>query len=690
MWQITVFNELAALSIRTYITHTRNSSHAYNSISKRPNHLTHQQLCLDLFVRLKPTTISDDTPSQGILFGIREECLDRGLVIQVKGFIPYISSSNDLVSTISKYMNWNGQTVLGWFASPTADVFVYCDSASIASAYFSSIQKAMLKVIAANYLSQHPGNEIREIAPLIVEESCALFQDLIGMVIGGPMTSANNNSTNPSSSSNENFYTKAQAFVSTPTLTQVLNRFQTLTDDVKGDISIINHEIVTENTMPVIDGLSLLAAAVSTTSDNNPNNQKKSNVFDEEGDHQLGDLNSVWRYGQATSSEALSRPRTRRASTTDIADPRTLRTRYNKPESQNGIGKKRKDVEGSTSGGRSTKKKTKTTMESVDDVIPIPFNIIPGQGSDLHHSTDFDESFFPMHTASFFTPIENSNATEDHVNNKNNNDDSTLINAPSEQRINLAFDAITYHLKTHTQEKIDLYEKSCREYEMLLDILEGLGNPEGDDELVKRLELSLSNGQRSRKTLVIPEDLIPKQDMMTPLIGGGGGSCCGGERIKEEKLINEKREIVSINTKDITADLNVQKMKNDEIPELDKVTDESNSIAPKEDNNLNGNCVGAEASLSSTEDGEIEDDETGNNTATKSPFATSPSKDSKSTSNFSLTNTKNLNSLSSSNGNTTNVSSSHLNTTDYESRQLEKSNAPNRSPGWAWDDEEIG
>ncbi|CAG8457138.1 1027_t:CDS:2 [Ambispora leptoticha] len=623
-------------------------------IESRPNHLTHQQLCLDVFVRLKPTTISDDTPSQGILFGVREEGLDRGLVIQVKGFIPYISSSSDLVSTIAKYMNWNGQTVLGWFASPAADVFLYCDPASIASAYFSSVQKAMLKVIAANYARQHP-------------ESCAIFQDLIGIVIGGPTVSANINSVNPlpSSSStslpssNDNFCTIAQAFVSTPTLNQVLNRFQTLTDEIKGDISIINHEIVTENTTPVIDGLSLLAAAVSstTTGDNNSNKQKKkSNVFDEESVHQLGDLNSVWRYDQATTSEILNKPRYRRASTNDIADSRNLRTRYNKSDSQNGIGKKRKDVEGSTS-------------------------------------------------------------------------DSTILDTPSEQRINLALNAITYHLKTHTQEKIDLYEKSCREYEMLLDILEGLGNPEGDDVLVKRLELTLNNGQRSRKASVIPWDHIPKQDTITPLSeGDGGGSCCEGERIKEEKLINESQEIASINTKDIIMDLTVQRKKNEEIsePELvlmnrnchvntnnnlevinddegeadkevkieeDKVTDESNSIAPKEDNNPNGNCVGAEASLSSTEDGEIEDDEAGNNATTKPPLEIAPSIDCKSTSNFSLASTRKGNtnsSLFSSNGNTTNFLSSHLNNTDYESRQLEKSNPPNRSPGWAWDDEEIG
>ena len=87
----------------------------------------------------------------------------------------------DLDCTVAKLMNWKGQTVLGWFAvstsvtfknqlllyfnvtfscqAPGSDVTSRFETVRIASAYFRTIQTAMLKVIVCNFLSQHTGTK---------------------------------------------------------------------------------------------------------------------------------------------------------------------------------------------------------------------------------------------------------------------------------------------------------------------------------------------------------------------------------------------------------------------------------------------------------------------------------------------------------------------------------------------------
>ncbi|CAG8820713.1 22741_t:CDS:2 [Gigaspora rosea] len=58
----------------------------------------------------------------------------------------------------------------------------------------------------------------------------------------------------------------------------------------------------------------------------------------------------------------------------------------------------------------------------------------------------------------------------------------------AQHRITTAYDAISHHLTTHTQEKISLYEKSCQEYELLLEILEALNGAGDEVALAKMLE----------------------------------------------------------------------------------------------------------------------------------------------------------------------------------------------------------
>ncbi|CAG8796303.1 1673_t:CDS:2, partial [Racocetra fulgida] len=127
----------------------------------------------------------DGTPVQGILFGQREECPDRRLIIHVK--------------------------------APGLDVLTRCDPPRIASAYFHTLQSAMLKVIVANYLKQHTEYDVKEITPLIARESCALFQDLIGLVV--QRASKTVDSVNPTIIMNIES-TSAQAFFSAPTLAE--------------------------------------------------------------------------------------------------------------------------------------------------------------------------------------------------------------------------------------------------------------------------------------------------------------------------------------------------------------------------------------------------------------------------------------------------------------------------------------
>ncbi|CAG8621622.1 17597_t:CDS:2 [Cetraspora pellucida] len=496
------------------------------------------QIPKDVFIRLRPAI--DGTPVQGILFGQREECPDRRLIIHVKGFFSYESSSRDLVSTIAKLMNWKGQTVLGWFAAPGLDVLTHCDPPRIASAYFHTLQSAMLKVIVANYLKQHTEYDVKEITPLIARESCALFQDLVGLVV--QRASKTVDSVNPAIIMNIES-TSAQAFFSAPTLAEVLNHFQNLHRDVKGDIVEMNILKGLADVLPTeFSGLGINGVATSNDSV----------VLDERDDDDVGELFSVWNNSnnQGTSNK---KSRIRRASTTDISDANSRRTLYGSPAMdfvEETTIRKRKGID--TENNKNASKKAKTpTVNMTASVIPTPFRIIPGQGSEyLHetlnedgfqHSTEFDESMLTSFTTSFFAPTDDINLSTS----------SNPLVTYAQHRITTAYDAISHHLTTHTQGKISLYEKSCQEYELLLEILEALDGVGDEVALAKMLENWIED--------VEDEDVIIEDPSLNANVGVVTGEVSSSSSV-EEGEIEDEEEIVN-------HDGDVLK-KNDEISSL--------------------------------------------------------------------------------------------------------------------------
>ncbi|PKC74037.1 hypothetical protein RhiirA1_409796, partial [Rhizophagus irregularis] len=333
------------------------------------------QIPKDVFVRLKPAI--DGSSIQGILFGQREECLDRGLVIHVKGFYPYKANLQDLDCTVAKLMNWKGQTVLGWFAAPGSDITSRFETARIASAYFRTIQTSMLKVIVCNFLGQHTEeSEGEEIVQMIVREACALFQDLIGFVVQRLSKIPN---TMTSTTIMDTDSTTSQAFFSAPTFNEVLSQFQSLNQETKSDITEMNIMQGLINGIPSINGLGHNGVSI------NNNFRIMDDMEDEDDD--LGELFSPWGNGQELANKKL---RTRRASTTDIADGPLRRNFANIPEFLDDIPKKRKGFDMDNS-NRNTVKKAKTPVSTVTNVIPAPFKVIPGQASEYFqqvHSED--------------------------------------------------------------------------------------------------------------------------------------------------------------------------------------------------------------------------------------------------------------------------------------------------------------
>ncbi|RIB02065.1 hypothetical protein C2G38_2126134 [Gigaspora rosea] len=587
------------------------------------------QIPKDVFVRLRPAI--DGTPVQGILFGQREECPDRRLIIHVKGFFSYQSSSRDLISTIAKLMNWKGQTVLGWFAAPGLDVLTRCDPPRIASAYFHTLQSAMLKVIVANYLKQHTEYDVREITPLIARESCALFQDLIGLVI--QRASKTVDSINSAIIMNIES-TSAQAFFSAPTLAEVLNHFQNLHRDVKGDIVEMN----------ILKGLAeVLPTEFSGLGINGVVTNNDSVVLDEGEDDEIGELFSVW---NNNNNQGISnkKSRIRRASTTDISDGSSRRTLYGSPAiefvEETTSTRKRKGID--IENNKNASKKAKTpAVNMTASVIPTPFRIIPGQGSEyLHetlnedgfqHSTEFDESLLTSFTTSFFAP----------TNDVNLSTSSNPIMTYAQHRITTAYDAISHHLTTHTQEKISLYEKSCQEYELLLEILEALNGAGDEVALAKMLENWIED--------VEDEDVII---MGSESVNNSKPNLEGSDNEFSNNNIETPNE-----SQQITDD---KKIKNEnEIK--NEIKNEDREI---EDPSLNANVgvvTGEVSSSSSVEEGEIDDEEEIVN------HDGDVLKKGEEISTQSRNKTINLN-------------------PEVGRNKL----ARECSPGWAWDDEEIG
>ncbi|CAG8483066.1 5935_t:CDS:2 [Funneliformis mosseae] len=572
------------------------------------------QIPKDVFVRLKPAT--DGTSIQGILFGQREECLNHGLVIHVKGFYPYKASSQELDSTIAKLMNWKGQTVLGWFAAPGSDVTSRFETARIASAYFRAIQASMLKVIVYNFLGQHTESEGEEIVQMIVREACALFQDLIGFVVQRLPKTPNTLTTNTIMDTDS---TTSQAFFSAPTFNEVLSQFQNLNQETKSDIMEMN----------IMQGLMEGVQAVNGSGHNGASVNNHVKVMDdrEDEDDDLGELFSLWGNGQGPASKKL---RTRRASTTDIADGPLRKSLYgNISEFLDDIPKKRKgfDIDNNN---KNAIKKAKPPTSNITNVIPAPFKVIPGQASEyfqqahgddsIHYSSDFDESLMTSYTASFFAPI-------------NLGQPSSLITTFAQARITSAYDAISHHINSHTREKISRYEKSCHEYELLLEILEALDGVVIDTNAVSET--------RSEEVDIESSDSEPQDS--------------NSDNDRE----NENPADTSPKTKKTTIKCCVDNENKSEDGEMDDETSLSNN---------NGVVNGEVSSSSSMEEGEIdEEEEPGIAWQTKNDCENNKKSDNPSSSPFHNKNIS-LNLLE--------VGKKTTNTRDD-------------SPGWAWDDEEI-
>jgi len=171
-------------------------------------------------------------------------------------------------------------------------------------------------------------SEGEEIGQMIVREACALFQDLVGFVVQKLSKTPN---TMTSTTIMDTDSTTSQAFFSAPTLDEVLSQFQSLGQETKSDIMEMNIMQGLIDGMPSVNGSGNNGASV--------NNNVKIMDGGEDEDDDLGELFSQWGNGQGTANKKL---RTRRASTTDIADGSSRRNFGNIPEFLDDIPKKRK------------------------------------------------------------------------------------------------------------------------------------------------------------------------------------------------------------------------------------------------------------------------------------------------------------------------------------------------------------
>jgi len=69
----------------------------------------------DVYIALNENV--NDKYTQAILYGLREECDNKNITIQIKGFVPFGLKDSNLNSIISTLLNNNGQTVVGWFSN---------------------------------------------------------------------------------------------------------------------------------------------------------------------------------------------------------------------------------------------------------------------------------------------------------------------------------------------------------------------------------------------------------------------------------------------------------------------------------------------------------------------------------------------------------------------------------------------
>jgi hypothetical protein len=249
------------------------------------------------------------------------------------------------------------------------------------------------------------------------------------------------------------------------------------------------------------------------------------------------------------------------------------------------------------------------------------------------------------YTASFFAPINFGQSS------------SSPITTFAQHRITSAYDAISHHINSHTREKISRYEKSCHEYELLLEILEALDGVGDEVALAKKLEKWTEDAEEDEEEFeeVLITDTRAASEPRSEEVDIESSDSEPQESNSDNDRENENPADMLPKIKVTSIKCRVNNENKSEDGEMDDETPLNNNI---------GVVNGEVSSSSSMEEGEIEDEEAGitwkfqNYSENKKSDDLSPS----------LLHNKNIKS---------------------ESFNLEigkTTNTGDNSPGWAWDD----
>src|SRR6266540_3199101 len=189
------------------------------------------------------------------------------------------------------------------------------------------------------------------------------------------------------------------------------------------------------------------------------------------------------------------------------------------------------------------------------------------------------------YTASFFAPI-----------NLGQQPSSSLITTFAQARITSTYDAISHHINSHTREKISRYEKSCHEYELLLEILEALDSVGDEVALAKKLENWIEDAEEEEDDEDEEVLIIDTHAVSEEVSSDSEPQDSNSDNDRE----NENPADTSPKIKKNTVKCCVDNENKSEDGEMDDETSLSNN---------NGAVNGEVSSSSSMEEGEIEEEE---------------------------------------------------------------------------------
>ncbi|KAK9761327.1 hypothetical protein K7432_013849 [Basidiobolus ranarum] len=356
----------------------------------------------DIFIRLH--SCFGQGPNQGILYGVREECFGKGLI------------------------NFQGQTVLGWFSNPDAETLSTFSFTQVADAYFETFQSAILKVISANSLHLTSDVEADNFSNRIMTDCFRFFQDLVGLVIYR----------------STDIRSKKKASHAEPESCKIITRgfySHVVAQDIRSAISEMNKRVRPDQ----------LEEAILREFKLVRDKTKTECILD-------SNIN-------VSDTRLAESPPTNQSNNGRIDDsldwsPTPL-TQGHHPHEKELLAKRASNESANTQ----TPKKRKTGSVPLNSV-----HVIPGQGSEfisqsmnadsLHYSTEFDEMAFGM--------------------------DSICQNSAERLEQLRSRKAMIEGFIDNTSDLVDSYEYSCREYEMLLHCLQVLSEPM--DVLKRQLE----------------------------------------------------------------------------------------------------------------------------------------------------------------------------------------------------------